>query len=68
MIYLTVKDHMWQSTVVLLYGLCSSYILNAIFFCLYLKVMRQDEYYNKWRETRVKRETVLVIAALLTSF
>jgi len=38
--YLTIKDNMWQSTVVLLYGLLSSYILNAIFFCLYLSVMR----------------------------
>jgi hypothetical protein len=68
LIYLTVKDVMWQSTVVLLYGILSSYILNAIFFCLYLKVMRQDEFYNKWRDQRKTRETILVIAALLTSF
>jgi len=68
LIYLTVKDNMWQSTVVLLYGLVSSYILNAIFFCLYLVVMRQDEYYNRWREQRKIRETILVISALLTSF
>lgn len=68
LIYLTVKDNMWQSTVVLLYGICSSYILNGIFFCLYRSVMRNDEYYNKWRSTRIKRETCLVIAALLTSF
>ena len=68
LIYLTVKDRMWQSTVVLLYGIISSYILNAIFFCLYLKVMRQDEFYNKWRDRRKTRETILVGAALLTSF
>jgi len=65
---LTVKEDMWQSSAVLLYGLASSYILNAIFFCLYLSVMRQDEYYNKWRETRKCQETLLVVCALLSSF
>ena len=68
LLYLTVKDHMWQSSVVLAYALASSYLLNLIFFCLYVKVMRQDQYYMKWRSERVKRETTLVIFALLTSF
>ena len=68
LLYLTVKDNQWQSSVVLLYGIASSYILNFIFFCLYLKVMREDEYYNKWREKRIVGETILVVWALLTSF
>jgi len=68
LLYLTVKEHMWQSTVVLLYGLISSYVLNAIFFCLYLKVMLQDPYYNEWRNQRLVREKILVVSALLTSF
>lgn len=68
LIYLTVKEDMWQSSIVLLYGLASSYILNAIFFCLYLSVMRKDEYYNRWRETRKCKETTLVVCALLSSF
>jgi hypothetical protein len=59
---------MWQSTVVLLYGLSSSYLLNALFFCLYWKVMRQDKYYMQWREGKAKWECLLVMAALLTSF
>jgi hypothetical protein len=68
LMFLTVKEDMWQSSAVLMYGLTSSYILNAIFFCLYLSVMRQDEYYNKWRETRKFWETLLVVCALLSSF
>ena len=66
-VYLTIKDKMWQSAVVLLYGLACSYILNALFFCLYWKVMRQDKYYNQWRE-KAKWEGLLVAFALLTSF
>ena len=68
LLYLTLKDGHVQSSVVLIYGVVSSYILNTIFFCLYLRVMREDEYYNRWREARVKQETVLVVSALLTSF
>lgn len=68
LLYLTVKDNMWQSSVVLLYGITSSYILNAIFFCLYKSVMRKDEYYNRWRDERKRKETCLVILALITSF
>lgn len=68
LLYLTIKDNQFQSTVVLCYGILSSYILNFIFFCLYKEVMRNDEYYMKWRQDRVKRETVLVISAVLTSF
>jgi hypothetical protein len=66
--HLTVKEEMWQSTVVLLYGLISSYVLNGIFFCLYLKVMLQDTYYNQWRAQRHIQERVLVVSALFTSF
>jgi hypothetical protein len=68
LVYLTVKDNMWQSTVVLLYGISSNYILNALFFCLYWKVMRQDKYYMQWREGKTRWECLLVLAALLTSF
>ena len=58
---------MWQSAVVLLYGLTCSYILNGLFFCLYWRVMRQDKYYNQWRQ-KTKWEGILVALALLTSF
>jgi hypothetical protein len=58
---------MWQSAVILLYGLTCSYILNMLFFCLYWKVMRKDSYYGKWRET-AKWEPILVFFALITSF
>jgi len=68
LLYLTVRDNHWQSSVILMYGLAASYILNLIFFLLYWKVMRHDEYYNHWRESRTTRETILVVCALLTSF
>ena len=68
LLYLTVKKNHWQSSVILIYALAASYVLNLIFFCLYWNVMRQDEYYSHWRESRQTRETVLVIFALLTSF
>jgi hypothetical protein len=67
LLYLTWKDEMWQSAVVLLYGLTSSYILNLLFFCLYWKVMRKDSYYGKWRES-APWEPILVFFAILTSF
>ena len=42
LLYLTIKDRMWQSAVVLIYGIVSSYVLNAIFFCLYWKIIRHE--------------------------
>ena len=66
--YLTRKDGHMESLLVLAYGVVSSYILNLVFFCLYLGLLRQDEYYNKWREQRVKSECALVASALFTSF
>ena len=68
LVYLTVKENMWQSAVVLLYGLGCSYLLNALFFCLYWKVMRQDKYYMQYREEKKKSECLLVFLALITSF
>ena len=46
LLYLTCKDNRAQSSVALIYVIASSYILNIIFFCLYLNIIRQDEYYN----------------------
>jgi len=68
LLYLAVKEEMTESAMVLIYVIASSYILNIIFCCLYLNVMREDEYYNRWREERIKSEQILVILALLTSF
>ena len=68
LLYLTHKDNHWESFVVLVYGITSSYILNFVFFGLYFRVMRKDEYYCKWREGRIWQERMLVAAALLTSF
>ena len=68
LLYLAVKEEMTESAIVLIYVIASSYILNIIFCCLYLNVMREDEYYDEWREERIKSEQTLVIMALLTSF
>jgi len=40
LLYLAFKDNLLSSSVVLIYAIASSYILNAIFFYLYLNVMR----------------------------
>jgi hypothetical protein len=44
------------------------YILNIAFFCLYLKVMRHDEYYDHWRKDNLIKEGFLVFLSLVTSF
>jgi len=67
-LYLAVTGKYWQSSVILLFGIGCSYVLNLVFFFLYLKVMRHDEYYDRWRQGRKVREGVLVALALLTSF
>lgn len=48
-LYLAIVGEYWQSSVILLFGITCSYILNLVFFFLYLKVMRHDEYYDRWR-------------------
>lgn len=68
LLYLTVKSSNWQSAVILSFALSCSYILNLLFFCLYVKVMREDAYYEHWRQGRSKSECVLVTLALLTTF
>ena len=48
-LYLAIIGEYWQSSVILIFGLSCSYILNLVFFFLYLKVMRKDQYYDTWR-------------------
>lgn len=67
-LYLAIEGSYWQSSVILLFGIGCSYVLNLVFFFLYLKVMRHDEYYDRWRQDRKLSEGILVTAALLTSF
>jgi uncharacterized membrane protein len=67
-LYLLIKDGHSQSTVVIVYAIACSYILNIVFFILYLKVLRNDEFYEDWREENEVREKILVVSALLTSF
>jgi hypothetical protein len=42
LLVLSIKDQHSQSTVILIFVLAASYILNLIFFILFLKVMRKD--------------------------
>ena len=68
LIYLTVKDQMWQSAVVILYAVSSSYLLNLFFFCQYWKYMRKDKYYNDWRDQHKCHEILVVFFSMITSF
>lgn len=65
---LLIKEGHSQSSVILGYAIGASYLLNLVFFLLYLKIMRKDAFYTAWRNTKKTRETILVFAALLTSF
>lgn len=50
LLYLTGKDAAWQSTVILGFGLSCNYLLNGIFFCLYMKVICPNQQFIDWQE------------------
>ena len=68
LLYLAEREQLWESSVVLLYGIGFVYLLNAIFFYKYWTVMREDEYYHKWRDNNVVKEAVLVFFSCVLSF
>ena len=59
---------MYAACYFMVYCIACSYMLNIIFYCLYVNVIRYDEYYMEWREKRICKEQILVYMSLLTSF
>ena len=68
LLYLAEREQLWESSVVLLYGIGFVYLLNSVFFYKYCTVMREDEYYHTWRQNNVAKEAVLVFFSCVLSF